>query len=182
MADPLQPLDLQSPADDDVFFKNYVPPARDAIHLPIHVLYMLIATVVILMTLYAIIGHLIKDLIHDFAGKLQIQDATERMELDLAGFAFSSDWLFGGQPDEVKINFLEQRDKFMVDWSPETSPELEELAREEEIKVVMEGSNRMPTIWVISGTETRVPRTGPRVSFDRNIWAVGYFDALYKYE
>lgn len=64
---------------------------------------------------------------------------------------------------------MEARDKFMVDWCPETSPELEELARAEQIKVVMETSNHTPAIWVISdGSETRPPRAGPRVAFHKN--------------
>ncbi|KAG9278236.1 small integral membrane protein 44 [Astyanax mexicanus] len=132
------------PVENEVFFESYIPPARDAIHLPIHVLYMLLATIVIFMTLYAIIGHLIKDLIHDVA-----------------------DLVFGEQPEEVQVNFLEAKDKFMADWCPETTPELEALARAEEIKVVMEGNTRGPAIWVISD-EPRPPRTGPRVAFGKN--------------
>lgn len=68
MAGPLEPSDLKPPTEDDVLFTSYIPPARDAIHMPIHVLYMVLATIIIVMTLYAIIGHLIKDLLHDFAG------------------------------------------------------------------------------------------------------------------
>lgn len=70
MAGPLEPSDLNPPNEDEVYFKNYIPPARDAIHMPIHVLYMVLASVVIVMTLYAIIGHLIKDLLHDLAGNI----------------------------------------------------------------------------------------------------------------
>lgn len=70
MAGPAEPSDLMPPKEDEVFFKSYIPPARDAIHMPIHVLYMVLAGIVILMTLYAIIGHLIKDLLHDLAGKI----------------------------------------------------------------------------------------------------------------
>lgn len=54
--------------EEEIFFKNYVPPSRDAIHLPIHVFYLILASVVIVTTLYAIIGHLMKDLMHDLAG------------------------------------------------------------------------------------------------------------------
>ncbi|KAA0719553.1 hypothetical protein E1301_Tti021686 [Triplophysa tibetana] len=134
--------------EDEVFFKNYVPPSRDAIHLPIHIFYLILASMVIVATLYAIIGHLIKDLVHDFA-----------------------DALFGKQPDEVQINLCETKDKFMVDWCPETSPELEEMARAEEIRVVMEGNRYTPAIWIISdGIEPpRVPRSGPRVAFGKNV-------------
>lgn len=84
---------------------------------------------------------------------------------------FFPDYLFGKQPDEVQINLCETKDKFMVDWCPETSPELEEMARAEEIRVVMEGNRYTPAIWIISdGMEPpRVPRSGPRVAFGKNV-------------
>ncbi|KAK9980383.1 hypothetical protein ABG768_013748 [Culter alburnus] len=142
-----KPPPLPPAEEEEVFFKTYIPPARDAIHLPIHVFYIILASIVIVMTLYAIIGHLMKDLLHDLA-----------------------DCLFGPQPEEKEINMCENKDKFMVDWCPETSPELEEMARAEEIKVVMEGGRITPAIWIISdGTEGRAPRTGPRVAFGKNV-------------
>lgn len=70
MAGPLEPPLLPPSGEEEVFFKNYIPPARDAIHLPIHVFYIILASIIIVMTLYAIIGHLIKDLIHDLAGEM----------------------------------------------------------------------------------------------------------------
>ncbi|KAJ3595449.1 hypothetical protein NHX12_004752 [Muraenolepis orangiensis] len=131
--------------DGTVYFETYVPPARDAIYLPNHVLYLLMGTFMVLSVLYAIIGHLIKDLIHDFA-----------------------DWLFGEQPEEVMVNFCEAKDKFMADWCPETSPELEEMARAEQIKVVLEANDYSPAIWIISdGVEPQPARKGSRVSFGR---------------
>lgn len=57
--------------DGAVFFESYIPPSRDAVHLPTYVLYLLMAVFIVLGVLYAIIGHLIKDLIHDFAGEEQ---------------------------------------------------------------------------------------------------------------
>lgn len=54
----------------EVVFETYVPPSRDSIHLPPHVLYLLMAAFIIVLVLYAIIGHLIKDLFHDFAGNV----------------------------------------------------------------------------------------------------------------
>lgn len=81
-----------------------------------------------------------------------------------------ADCLFGPQPEEEQINMCENKDKFMVDWCPETSPELEEMARAEEIRVVMESGRLTPAIWIISdGTEARAPRTGPRVAFGKNV-------------
>lgn len=52
-----------------MLFETYIPPSRDAVYLPTYALYLLIAVTVLLGVLYAIIGHLIKDLIHDFAGR-----------------------------------------------------------------------------------------------------------------
>ncbi len=54
--------------DGAVLFESYIPPSRDAVHLPTYVLYLIMAIFILLGVLYAIIGHLIKDLIHDFAG------------------------------------------------------------------------------------------------------------------
>ena len=54
--------------DGTVLFESYVPPSRDAVHLPTYVIYLIIAVFVVLGVLYAIIGHLITDLLHDFAG------------------------------------------------------------------------------------------------------------------
>lgn len=54
--------------DGTVLFESYIPPSRDAVHLPTYVLYLSMALFILFGVLYAIIGHLIKDLIHDFAG------------------------------------------------------------------------------------------------------------------
>lgn len=56
--------------DGTVLFESYIPPSRDAINLPIYVLYLIMAFFVVLGVLYAIIGHLIMDLVHDVAGWL----------------------------------------------------------------------------------------------------------------
>lgn len=131
--------------DGTVFFESYVPPARDAIHLPTYVLYLLMAVFIVLSVLYAIIGHLIKDLIHDFA-----------------------DWLFGAQPEEIEVNYCEAKDKFMADWCPETSPELEAMARAEEKNALDKDFLRAPAIWVISDIpEPRSSRSSPRVVFGK---------------
>ncbi|XP_034039884.1 uncharacterized protein LOC117522555 [Thalassophryne amazonica] len=146
MDTPVDPLNVRYKEEDGtVFFESYVPPARDAVHLPTYVLYLLMAVFIVLLVLYAIIGHLIKDLIHDFA-----------------------DWLLGEQPEEIKVNLCEAKDKFVADWCPETSPELEEMARVVENKMAAEGHMRSPTIWIISdGLDPRAIRTGPRVVFGK---------------
>ncbi|XP_076733155.1 uncharacterized protein LOC143413692 [Maylandia zebra] len=129
--------------DGTVLFESYIPPSRDAIHLPTYVLYLLIAVFIVFSVLYAITGHLIKDLIHDCA-----------------------DWLFGEQPAEVVVNYCEAKDKFMADWSPQTSPEVEAMAREEENKVIDRDFMKSPAIWIIS-TEPQGAKTGPRVVFGK---------------
>ncbi|XP_053855558.1 small integral membrane protein 44 [Vidua macroura] len=69
---------LQSPPEEDgVLYVDYKPPALDSIHLPCHVLYLMMAATLVLVVAYAIVGHLIKDLVHDFA-----------------------DWAFGPKPEE----------------------------------------------------------------------------------
>lgn len=144
MEGPAESLNVRYKEDDGtVLFESYVPPSRDAVHLPTYVLYLLMAVFILLSVLYAIIGHLIKDLIHDFA-----------------------DWLLGEQPAEVVVNYCEAKDKFMADWAPETSPELEAMARAEESKMLDRDFMKAPAIWIISA-EPRETRTGPRVMFGK---------------
>lgn len=49
-------------------FADHMPPSRDEIALPKNVLYILMGTAVIVVALYGVVGHLIKELIHDFTG------------------------------------------------------------------------------------------------------------------
>jgi hypothetical protein len=51
-------------------YEEYRPPPLDAIRLPRYVLYLLMATFLVVAVAYAIVGHLIKDLAHDLAGEL----------------------------------------------------------------------------------------------------------------
>jgi len=57
--------------EEEAFFVDYIPPARDAITLPRSVVYVLVGVVLIIVATYAIVGHLIKDLMHDLAGNLR---------------------------------------------------------------------------------------------------------------
>lgn len=61
---------LQMPLrkEEDAYFVDYSPPARDAITLPRNVVYVLVGVVLVVVATYAIVGHLIKDLMHDLAG------------------------------------------------------------------------------------------------------------------
>lgn len=71
MEEPVDSLHIRYREEDGtVLFESYIPPSRDAIHMPTYMLYLLIAISVVFGVLYAIIGHLIKDLIHDCAGRL----------------------------------------------------------------------------------------------------------------
>ena len=47
---------------------DYIPPARDVINLPHNVIYVLVGLPLIIIATYAIVGHLITDLMHDLAG------------------------------------------------------------------------------------------------------------------
>ncbi|XP_057253556.1 small integral membrane protein 44 [Pezoporus wallicus] len=72
---------LQSPHEEDgVLYVEYKPPALDSIRLPRYVLYLMMASTLVLLVAYAIVGHLIKDLVHDFA-----------------------DWAFGPKAEEEKV-------------------------------------------------------------------------------
>lgn len=59
---------LQSDAGDASPFVDFRPPARDSISLPPHVLYVTAGLVLVVLATYAIVGHLINDLLHDLAG------------------------------------------------------------------------------------------------------------------
>ncbi|OCT97490.1 hypothetical protein XELAEV_18009717mg [Xenopus laevis] len=53
--------------EEEPLYRDYKPPALDAIQLPKYVVYLLIAALVVIVVAYAIVGHLMKDLLHDFA-------------------------------------------------------------------------------------------------------------------
>ncbi|XP_072925593.1 small integral membrane protein 44-like [Hemitrygon akajei] len=58
---------FQYTSGEAVIYKDYKPPSRDAIHIPKYLLYLLLAGLIVVSVAYAIVGHLIKDLFHDFA-------------------------------------------------------------------------------------------------------------------
>ena len=57
---------------DEPIYKQYKPVSRDLIALPKPVLYLLMAAAVIVGVAYAIVGHLMKDLALDIAGRTMI--------------------------------------------------------------------------------------------------------------
>lgn len=62
--------------EEEQLYKDYKPPPKEPVPLPRAVLYLLMAALVMVAVVYAIVGHLIKDLVHDFI-----------------------DWIFGSAPD-----------------------------------------------------------------------------------
>lgn len=64
---------------DDPLYKQYRPPVKDLIPLPKAVLYLLMAALVVVGVAYAIIGHLIKDLAIDIAGKEEKKHKKEHL-------------------------------------------------------------------------------------------------------
>ena len=53
----------------DPLYKQYKPPPKELIPLPKAVVYLLMAALVVVGVAYAIVGHLIKDLAIDIAGR-----------------------------------------------------------------------------------------------------------------
>ncbi|OCU00408.1 hypothetical protein XELAEV_18006182mg [Xenopus laevis] len=73
--------------EEEPLYRDYKPPALDAIQLPQYVVYLLMAALVVVVVAYAIVGHLMKDLLHDFA-----------------------DWAFGPKSEEHKEGEKTYRD------------------------------------------------------------------------
>ncbi|KAM9174384.1 small integral membrane protein 44 [Mergus octosetaceus] len=94
---------LQAPPEEDgVLYVEYKPPALDSIRLPRYVVYLVMAASLVLVVAYAIVGHLIKDLVHDFA-----------------------DWAFGPKPEEEKA-VMGEGGALEVEWPEEDGALLEE--------------------------------------------------------
>ncbi|XP_060641170.2 small integral membrane protein 44 [Anolis sagrei] len=66
-------------AEESAAFAEYRPPSLDSIRLPRYALYLVMAVLIVFGVAYAIVGHLIDDLVHDFA-----------------------DWAFGPKMEEKK--------------------------------------------------------------------------------
>ncbi|KAK9539121.1 hypothetical protein VZT92_004251 [Zoarces viviparus] len=67
--------------EEEAYFVDYIPPARDAITLPRNVIYVLVGVGLVIVATYAVVGHLIKDLFHDLAdwilGPKPVEDDSE---------------------------------------------------------------------------------------------------------
>ncbi|KAE8294583.1 hypothetical protein D5F01_LYC07541 [Larimichthys crocea] len=53
-------------SESDLLYTDYRTPARDSIPLPKAVLYLVMAALVVVAVAYAIVGHLVKDVVNDF--------------------------------------------------------------------------------------------------------------------
>ncbi|XP_064493209.1 small integral membrane protein 44 [Pseudopipra pipra] len=92
---------LQSPPEEDgVLYVDYKPPALDSIRLPRYVLYLVMAATLVLVVAYAIVGHLIKDLVHDFADWAFGPKLEEEKAVMAEGTVPEVEWL---EEDEVLV-------------------------------------------------------------------------------
>ncbi|XP_058393562.1 small integral membrane protein 44 [Diceros bicornis minor] len=71
-------------------YEEYRPPPLDAVRLPRHALYLLLAVLLVLAVAYAIVGHLVRDLAHDladwaFGPKPEQEDAPRELRPSLEG-------------------------------------------------------------------------------------------------
>ncbi|KAK1803749.1 hypothetical protein P4O66_020765 [Electrophorus voltai] len=55
-------------SENDLVYTDYRTPARESIPLPKAVLYLVMVALVVVVVAYAIVGHLVKDLVHEFVG------------------------------------------------------------------------------------------------------------------
>ncbi|KAK1152566.1 hypothetical protein AOXY_G31260 [Acipenser oxyrinchus oxyrinchus] len=129
--------------DYKVVFEDYKPPSRDAIYLPNYITYLVIAAAIVITVLYAIIGHLIKDLIHDL-----------------------TDMLFGPDPEHVKIPIRRNSDRFGEEWMLKSN----DGDGADEARLYFERNKEIPIIRVIyEDMEPRPSRSGPRVMFGKPV-------------
>lgn len=56
-------------SENNHLYTDYRTPPKESIPLPKAVLYLVMAALVVVAVAYAIVGHLVKDLVHEFVGK-----------------------------------------------------------------------------------------------------------------
>ncbi|XP_051737067.1 uncharacterized protein LOC127505507 [Ctenopharyngodon idella] len=86
-------------SESDLQYTDYRTPQRDSIPLPKAVLYLVMAALVVVAVAYAIVGHLVKDLVHEFL-----------------------EWVFGPRSDD-------RRSKSEVNCISSSVNEMSELSR-----------------------------------------------------
>lgn len=65
----LEHLFKYSYSENDLLYTDYKSSPRDSIPLPKAILYLVMAALVVVAVAYAIVGHQVKDLVHEFVGE-----------------------------------------------------------------------------------------------------------------
>ncbi|XP_035813558.2 small integral membrane protein 44 [Amphiprion ocellaris] len=79
-------------SESDLLYTNYRTPARDSMPLPKAVLYLVMAALVVVAVAYAIVGHLVKDVVNDFVG-----GGRSIVAEGDGGETSEPDWMFGSR-------------------------------------------------------------------------------------
>ncbi|XP_018545844.1 uncharacterized protein LOC108892644 isoform X1 [Lates calcarifer] len=79
-------------SESDLLYTDYRTPVRDSIPLPKAVLYLVMAALVVVAVAYAIVGHLVKDVVNDFVG-----GGRSIVAEDDGGETSEPDWVFGSR-------------------------------------------------------------------------------------
>ncbi|XP_051233198.1 uncharacterized protein LOC127350527 [Dicentrarchus labrax] len=88
-------------SESDLLYTDYRTPARDSIPLPKAVLYLVMAALVVVAVAYAIVGHLVKDVVNDFVGGGRSMVA----EGD-GGETSEPGWVLGSRRNKTEINCI----------------------------------------------------------------------------
>ncbi|CAJ1059435.1 uncharacterized protein LOC119900242 [Xyrichtys novacula] len=79
-------------SESDLLYTDYRTPSRDPIPLPKAVLYLVMAALVVVAVAYAIVGHLVKDVVNDFVG-----GGRPIVPEGDGGESSEPDWVFGSR-------------------------------------------------------------------------------------
>nr|XP_046248502.1 uncharacterized protein LOC124061042 [Scatophagus argus] len=79
-------------SESDLLYTDYRTPARDSIPLPKAVLYLVMAALVVVAVAYAIVGHLVKDVVNEFVG-----GGRSIVTEGDSGETSEPDWVFGSR-------------------------------------------------------------------------------------
>ncbi|XP_023284751.1 uncharacterized protein LOC111671784 [Seriola lalandi dorsalis] len=92
-------------SESDLLYTDYRTPVRDSIPLPKAVLYLVMAALVVVAVAYAIVGHLVKDVVNDFVG-----GGRSIVTEGDGGETGEPDWVFGSRratnPNKTEINCI----------------------------------------------------------------------------
>ncbi|KAL1250350.1 hypothetical protein QQF64_021355 [Cirrhinus molitorella] len=103
-------------SENDLQYTDYRTPPRDSIPLPKAVLYLVMAALVVVAVAYAIVGHLVKDLVHEFV-----------------------EWVFGPRSDN-------RRSKSEVNCISSSMNEMSELSRPVDTRCIVYNHSDCPSV------------------------------------